>query len=79
MNVPAARPPQNRAELAARHGVAISSVHRALAKAEAAHRADPAVPAPPAPLNPGSAVPVYDPDAFDAWWPTRRGRGRRPR
>ncbi|GAB2717538.1 hypothetical protein [Kitasatospora kifunensis] len=70
-------PPLTRTELARRHNVQPSTVTRALDKAANAYAADSSKPKPPEPLNPDSAHPVYDPDQFDAWWPTRSRPGRR--
>lgn len=80
MPEPAAGPqwPQSRAELARRHGVHVSAISRALERAAAAHRADPSVPAPPAPVNPGEPQPRYLPAEFDPWWSARPRRGRPP-
>lgn len=71
--------PSTRTELAGAHGVSLSAVIRALDRAGELHRADPERhPAPPQPLNPGARYPVYDPDVFARWWPTRPRPGRPP-
>ncbi|MET9403559.1 helix-turn-helix domain-containing protein [Kitasatospora sp. NPDC002965] len=70
----ASLPAQTRAELGRRHGVDPQTVRTALARAQAAHEADPTHPTPPQPVNPGAPRPRYDPVGFDRWW---HGRGRK--
>lgn len=69
--------PLTKAELARRWKVAPSAVTRAWQRAERDHKADPAVPAPPQPVNPGEPLLRYLPSECDPWWPKiRRPRGR---
>ncbi|WP_433635599.1 hypothetical protein [Nocardia sp. CA-120079] len=71
--------PLTRTELARRYQVSPSTVTRALALAEARHRADPAQEPPPAPVNPGEPLLRYLPTEFDPWWARRPSVGRPPR
>ncbi|MFE3502982.1 MarR family transcriptional regulator [Kitasatospora sp. NPDC059160] len=67
------------AELARRHGVDRSAVHRALKTAwEKYDSAPDRLPKPPSPVNPGQPQPRYDPAEFDSWWHQRPKRGRPP-
>lgn len=68
--------PMTRADLAQRYGVSHTTITRALARAEDAHKRDPAHPRPPQPINPDRPILLWDLGEFDRWWASRPGRGR---
>ncbi|GAA3517696.1 hypothetical protein FHR32_000862 [Streptosporangium album] len=69
--------PLSKTELARRWKVDRGAVTRAWQRSERDHQADPAVPAPPQPVNPGEPRLRYLPSDCDPWWAKiQRPRGR---